>query len=117
MGLATRDMVDGVIIPPELEPRPPVCTHCPVFLSRSTQDIFPVIVHAPEILMWNGACEMEVVKGESTDGDREVTWALGATLPPPPPRPALAWQLLATVPEWKRAKGVQERDVDSDLPV
>ena len=45
---------------------------------------------------------MEVVKGNSTDGDVEVTWALGATLPPT--RPAPAWQPLHAVPEWKRAK-------------
>ena len=55
--------------------------------------------------MWNGAYEMEVMKGDSTDADVEVTWALGATLPAPPPlRPAPAWQLLHVVPEWKRAK-------------
>ena len=52
--------------------------------------------------MWNGAYEMEVVNEDSTDGDVEVTWALGATLPPT--RPAPAWQLLHAVPEWKRAK-------------
>ena len=79
-----------------------MCTHHPLFLSCSAHDISPVIVHAEEILMWNGAYEMEVVKGDSTDGDVEVTWALGATLPPM--RPALAWQLLHAVPEWKRAK-------------
>ena len=79
-----------------------MCTHHPLFLSRSAHDISPVIVHVGEILMWNGAYEMEVVKGDSTDGDVEVTWALGATLPPT--RPAPAWQLLHAVPEWKQAK-------------
>ena len=45
---------------------------------------------------------MEVVKADSTDGDAEVTWALGATLPPT--RPAPASRPLHAVPEWKRAK-------------
>ena len=101
-GLATRDMVDDIFSPSEVEPGPPMCTHHPVFLSRSTHDISTVIVHAGEILMWNKAYEMEVVKGDSTDGDMEVTWALGATLPPM--RPAPAWQLLPAVREWKQAK-------------
>ena len=35
--------------------------------------------------MWNGAYEMEVMKGDSTYGNVEVTWALGATLPPTRP--------------------------------
>ena len=52
--------------------------------------------------MWNGAYEMEVLKADSTDGDAEVTWALGATLPPT--RPAPAWRLLHAVPKWERAK-------------
>ena len=42
------------------------------------------------------------MKGDSTDGDGEVTWALGATLPPTRPAPAL--QLLHAMPEWRRAK-------------
>ena len=49
--LATRDMVDDIFSPPEVEPGPPVCTHHPLFLSRSTHDISPVIVHAADILM------------------------------------------------------------------
>ena len=65
-------------------------------------EISPVIVHAGEILMLNGAYEMEVVKGDSTDGDVEVMWALGATLLPT--RPAPARQLLHAVPDWKRTK-------------
>ena len=92
------------------DPPPPVCTHHPLFLSRSAHDISPVIVHAGEILMWNGTYEMEVVKGDSTDGDVEVTWALGATLPPharPPPGSCGV----------EAGKAVQERDRDSDLPV
>ena len=88
--------------PPEVQPGPPVCTHHPVFLSRSAHGISPVTVREGEILMWNGAYEMEVVKANSMDGDAEVTWALGATLPPT--RPAPAWRLLHAVPEWKRAK-------------
>ena len=102
VGLATRDMVDDVFSPPEVEQGPPVCTHHPLFLSRSAHDICPVIVHAGDILMWNGAYEMEAVKGDSTDGDAEVTWALGAILPPT--RPAPAWRLLHAEPAWKRAK-------------
>ena len=102
VGLATRDMVDDVLSPPELEQGPAVCTHHPLFLSRSAYDISPVIVHAGEVLMWNGAYEMDVVKGDSTDGDVEVTWGLGATLPPT--RPAPARQLLHAVSEWTRAK-------------
>ena len=51
-----------------------MCTHHPLVLSRSAHDISPVIVHAAEILIWNG------------------------------PRPAPAWQLLHAVPELKRAK-------------
>ena len=93
-------MVD-MAAPPEVEPGP-LCTHQPKFLTRSAHDISPVIVHAGEILMRNGAYEMEVVKGDSTDGDKEVTRALGATLSPTCPAPA--WQLLHAVPEWKRAK-------------
>ena len=102
MGLATHDMLDDIFSPREVEPSPPVFTHHPLFLSRSAHEMSPVIVHAREILMWNGAYEMEVVKGDSTDGDGEVTWALGATLPPTCPAPA--WYLLHAVPEWKRAK-------------
>ena len=56
-----------------------MCTHHPLFLNRSAHDISPLIVHAGEISMWNGAYEMEVVKGDSTNGDVEVMWALGAT--------------------------------------
>ena len=52
--------------------------------------------------MWNGAYDMEVVQGDSTDGEVEVTWPLEATLPPT--RPAPGWQLLHALPEWKRAK-------------
>ena len=106
VGLAIPDMVEDIFSPPEVEPGPPVCTHHPLFLSRSAHDISPVIVHAGEILMWNGAYEMEVVKGDSTDGDVEVTWALGATLPPT--RLAPASQLLRAVREWKRAKESQK---------
>ena len=102
VGLATRDMVDDIFSRPEVEASPPVCTHHPLFLSRSTHDISPVIVHAGDILMWNGAYEMEVVKGDSMDGDVEVTWALGAILPPTHPDPA--WRLLHTEPAWNRAK-------------
>ena len=94
-------MVDDIFSPPEVEPAPPVCTHHPMSLSRSAHDISPVIVRAGDILMWNGAYEMEVVKG-ATDGDAEVTWALGAILPPT--RPAPAWRLLHAEPAWKRAK-------------
>ena len=79
-----------------------MCAHHPLFLSRSAYDISSVIVHAGGILMWNGVYEMEVVKGDSTDGDVEVTWALGAILPPT--RPAPAWRLLHIQPAWKRAK-------------
>ena len=53
--------------------------------------------------MWNGAYKMEVKKGDSTDGDLEVTWALGAILPPT--RRAPVWQLLHAEPALKRAKG------------
>ena len=88
VGPAALNMVDDVFIPPEVEHGPPVGTHHPPFLSRSAHDICPVIVHAGEILMWNGAYAMEVVKGDSTDGDVEVP----------------AWPLLHVVPEWKRAK-------------
>ena len=88
VGLATRDMVDDIFSPPEVEPGPPVCTHHP--LSRSAHDISPVILHAGDILMWNGAYEMEVVKGDSTDGGVKVTSALGAILPPHTPCPRLA---------------------------
>ena len=95
-------MVADILTPPEVAPGPPVCTHHPLFLPRSAHDISPVIVDAGEILMWNGAYDMEVVKGDSTDGDMEVTWALGAI--PPPSRPAPAWQLLHAEPAWKRAK-------------
>ena len=106
VGLATRDMVDDIFNPPppevELAPPPPVCTRHPLFLSRSAHDICPVMVKAGEILMWNGTYEMAVVKGDSTDGDVEVMWALGATLPPT--RPAPACQLLHAEPHWKRAK-------------
>ena len=102
VGLANRDVVDDVFSPPEVQPGPPVCTHHPLFLSRSAHGISPVTVREGEILLWNGAYEMEVVKADSTDGDAEVTWALGATLPPT--RPAPAWRLLHAVPEWKRAK-------------
>ena len=100
VGLATRDMVDDIFNPPEVEPSPPVCTHHPLFLSRSTHDMAPVIVHERNILMWNGAYEMEVVKGDSTDGEVEVTWALGAILPGT--RPAPAWQLFHAEPAWRR---------------
>ena len=99
--LATREMVDDIFGPPEVEPGPPVCTHHPFFLSCFAHDISPVIVHAGDILMWNGAYEMEVVKVVSTDGDAEVTWELGAILPPT--RPAPAWRLLQVEPAWKRA--------------
>ena len=100
--LATRDMVDDIFSPPQVELGPPVCTHHPLFLSRSAHDISPVIVHAGDILMWNGAYGMEVVNGDSTDGDLEVMWALEAIVPPT--RPAPAWQLLHVEPAWKRAK-------------
>ena len=102
VGLANRDVVDDVFSPPEVQPVPPVCTHHAMFLSRSAHGISPVTVREGEILLWNGAYEMEVVKADSTDGDAEVTWALGATLPPT--RPAPAWRLLHAVPEWERAK-------------
>ena len=113
VGLATRDMVDDVFSPPEVEPAPPVCTHHPLFLSRRAHDISPVIVHAGEILMWNGAYEMEVVKGDSTDGDvdpRDVgTWGYTA--------PHTLGPRLAAAPRCagvEAGKGVQERDVDSE---
>ena len=104
VGLATQDMVDDVFRPPRWShaPPPPVCTHHPLFLSCSAHEISPVTVRAWEILTWNGAYDMEVVKGDSTDGDVEVTWALEATMSPT--RPAPTWQLLHAVPEWKRAK-------------
>ena len=102
VGLATRDMVDDTFSPPEVEPGSPVCTHHPLFLSRSAHDISPISVHAGDILMLNGAHEMKVVKGDSTDGDVEVTLAFGAILPPT--RPAPAWQLLHAEPAWKQAK-------------
>ena len=102
MGLATPDMVVDVFSPPQVEPGPPVGTHHHLFLSRSAHDISPIIVHAGEVLMWNGAYEMEVVKGDSMGGDMEVTWALGAALPPTSPAPA--WQLLHAAPGWKRTK-------------
>ena len=102
VGLANRDVVDDVFSPPEVQPGPPVCTHHPLFLSRSAHGISPLTVREEEILLWNGAYEMEVVQADSTDGDAEVMWALGATLPPT--RPAPAWRLLHAVPEWKRAK-------------
>ena len=57
VGLASRQMVDNIFSPPEVEPGPPVCTHHPLFLSRSAHHISPVIVHAGDILMWNGAYE------------------------------------------------------------
>ena len=98
---ATKDMVDDIFSPPEVETGPPMCTHHPLFLSRSAHDISPVIVHAGGILMWNGAYDMEVVKGDSTDRDVEVTWALGDILPPS--RAAPARQLLHAEPAWKRA--------------
>ena len=101
-GLASRDVVDTVFSPPEVQPGPPVCTHHPVFLFRSAHGISPVTVREGELLLWNGVYEMEVVKADLTDGDAEVTWALGATLPPT--RPAPAWRLLHAVPEWKLAK-------------
>ena len=100
--LSTRDMVDDLFSPPKVKPGPPVCTHHPLFLSRSTHDISRVIVHAVDILMRNGAYGMQVVKWDSTDGDVEVTWALGAILPPT--RSAPAWPLLHAEPAWKRAK-------------
>ena len=102
VGLASRDVVGDVFSPPEVQPGPPVCTHHPLFLSRSAHGISPVTVREGEILMWNGAYEMEVMKADTTDGDAEVTWALGATLPHT--RPASSWRLLHAVPEWKRAK-------------
>ena len=102
VGLSSREVVDDVFSPPVVQPGPPVCTHHPLFLSRSAHGISPVTVREGEILMWNGAYKMEVVKADSTDGDAEVTWALGATLTPT--RPAPAWRLLHAVPEWKRAK-------------
>ena len=49
-----------------------MCTRNPKFLSRSAPNISPVMVHAQDLFMWNGAYEMEVVKGDSTDGDVEV---------------------------------------------
>ena len=101
-GLPPRTWWTTSSAPPRWSQAPPVCTHHPLFLSRSARDITPVIVHAGEILMWNVAYEMEVVKGNSTDRDVVVTWALGATLPPTHPAPA--WQLLHAVLEWKRAK-------------
>ena len=55
VGLSTRDMVDDIFSPPEVEPGPPVCTHHPLFLSRPAHDISCIIVHVGEILMWNGA--------------------------------------------------------------
>ena len=102
VGMANRDVVDDVFSPPEVQPGPPVCTQHPLFLSCSAHGISPVTVREGEILLWNGAYEMEVVKADSTDGDAEVMWALRATLPPT--RPAPAWRLLHAVPEWKRAK-------------
>ena len=42
------------------------------------------------------------MNADLTDGDTEVSWALGATLPPTHPAPA--WRLLHPVAEWKRAK-------------
>ena len=47
--LSTRDMVDDIFSPPEVEPPPPpppVCTHHPLFLSRPAHGISPIIVHA-----------------------------------------------------------------------
>ena len=102
VGLASRHVMDDVFSHPEVQPGPPVCTHRPLFLSCSAHGISPVTVREGEILLWNGAYEMEVVKADSMDGDAEVTWALGATLPPT--RPAPARRLLHAVPEWKRAK-------------
>ena len=90
VGLATRDMVDNIFSPPEVERGPSVCTHHPLFHSCSAHDIFPVIVHAGDVLMWNGAYEIEVVRGDPRDGDAEVAWALGAILPPTRPCPRLA---------------------------
>ena len=102
VGLANRDVVDDVFSPPKVHPGPQVCSHHPLFLSSSPHGISPVTVREGEILLWNGAYEMEVVKADSTDGDAQVTWALGATLPPT--RPAPAGRLLHAVPEWNRAK-------------
>ena len=87
VGLANRDVVDNVFSPPEVQPGPPVCTHHPLFVSRSAHGISPVTVREGEIPLLNGAYEMEVVKADSTDGDAEVMWALGATLPPTRPAP------------------------------
>ena len=96
MGLTSREVVDDVFSSPEVEPSPPVCTHHPLFLSRSAHGIYLVTVREGEVVMWNTAYEMEVVKADSTNGDA------GATLPPTPPAPA--WRLIHAVPEWKRAK-------------
>ena len=102
VGLASWDVVDDVLSPPEVQPSPPVCTHHPQFLFRSAHGISPVTVREGEILLWNGAYEMEVVKADWTDGDAEVTWAPGAMQPPT--RPAPAWRPLHFVLECKRGK-------------
>ena len=44
VGLASRDVVGDVFSPPEVQPGPPVCTHHPLFLSRSAHGISPVTV-------------------------------------------------------------------------
>ena len=60
VGLATRDMVDDVFSPPEVEPGPPVCTHHPLFLSRTAHDISPIVVNAGEILTLHMVSRVQV---------------------------------------------------------
>ena len=51
VGLASRDVVDDVFSPPKVQPGPPVCTHHPLFLSRSAHGISPVTMRQGEILL------------------------------------------------------------------
>ena len=100
--LATRIMADDIFSPPRGGARPPrVHTPPPVPLPLRPRHL-PRHCARGGHLIWNGAYEMEVMKGDPTDGDVEVTWALGAMLSPT--RPALAWQLIHGELAWKRAK-------------
>ena len=115
VGLANRDVVGDVFSPSEVEPGPPVCTNHPMFLSRSAHGISPVTVRKGEILLLergvrDGGGEGRL-DGRGSGGD-VGTWGYAA---PHAPGPRLA--AAARCAGVKAGEGVQEGDVDCDLPV
>ena len=85
---------------PHLTPWNPVlltpASSAPSFLSRSNHHIPHLPVGEEQVIFWLGPYKLKVLKTGPTDADATLRFALGGVIPPT--RPAMAWQLINTIP-------------------